>query len=478
MDPREELAPPPAARLPLGVKLGYASGDLGLNVYWQGISLFLFFFYTDVMGIPAWWAGFTIFIASVWDGITDPIMGGIADRTRTALGRYRPYLLYGAPILGVGFIVTFFAPEGLSEGSLIAYALVTHLVLRTLYTVVSVPYSALSARMTSDSAERGGLAGWRMQGAALGGLTTAFSTPLIVREFVRLSGGDPQLGWLYAAVAMAVVATLILWLCCAGTREPAEAPDAPVPAGGFGLSDLVTAAKMLGRNGPLVRVFLCIIMASLCLSMMSKTLIYWFKYAIGAEQAASLALALTPLVLLIVAPLWAMFAGRTSKRAAWMTGSAVALAGYLIFFALPMRESVNVYLAVAFIALGSSSFAVMFWAMLPDTVEYDQWISGERHEAKVFGFASFAQKAALGLNAFFLGVLLDVIGFVPNADQTEATLWGMKAVMSLIPALGVVAALIALWGYPIDKAYHADLKRKIAARAQGAAAPQPNGPGG
>jgi GPH family glycoside/pentoside/hexuronide:cation symporter len=308
-----------------------------------------------------------------------------------------------------------------------------------------------------------------MQGAALGGLTTAFSTPLIVQQFVRLSGGDPQLGWLYAAVAMAVVATLILWLCFSGTREPAEAPDAPAPTGGFGLSDFVTAGKMLARNGPLVRVFLCITMASLCLAMMSKTLIYWFKYAIGSEEAASLALALTPLVLLVMAPVWAMVAGRISKRKAWIAGCAIALTGYLAFFILPMRDAVSVYLGVAFIAVGSSSFAVMFWAMLPDTVEYDQWVSGERHEAKVFGFASFAQKAALGLNAFLLGILLDAIGFVPNADQTAETLWGMKAIMSLIPAVGVVATLVALWGYPIDTAYHGTLRRKISERAAASA---------
>ena len=465
MDPREQDAAPPSAKLGLGAKLGYASGDLGLNVYWQGVSLFLFFFYTDVMGISAWWAGFTIFIASVWDGITDPIMGGIADRTRTRMGRYRPYLLFGAPVLSLGFIVAFFAPDGLPETALIAYALVTHLILRTLYTVVSIPYSSLSARMTADSAERGTLAGWRMQGAALGGLTTAFSTPLIVQQFAALSGGDPRVGWLYAAAAMALVATLILWLCFFGTREPAEAPGAQSARANFGLSDLAVAARILRRNGPLVRVFLCIIMASLCLSMMSKTLIYWFKYAIGSEEAASIALALTPLVMLIVAPIWAMAAGRTSKRIAWMGGCVIALTGYLAFFALPMRESLNVYLALCFIAAGSSSVAVMFWAMLPDTVEYDHWIAGERHEAKVFGFASFAQKAALGLNALLLGVLLDVIGFTPNVEQSESTLWGMKAVMSFVPALGVAATLIALWGYPIDARYHADLKAKIAARA-------------
>ena len=280
--------------LPAWRKAGYASGDLGLNVYWQGISLFLFFFYTDVMGIPVWWAGFTIFVASVWDGITDPVMGAIADRTRTRRGRYRPYLLFGAPVLAVGFVAAFLAPPGLGSGALVAYALISHLVLRTLYTVLAIPYSALSARMTRDSTERGSLAGWRMQAAALGGLTTAFATPAIVQVMSSVSGGDPRLGWALAALVMGMTATAILWLCFATTIEPTETETAPVGRGP-GLHDVLTAAAMLRRNGPLAMVFVAIVMASLCLAMMSKTLIYWFKYAVGNEAAAGPALAVTPL---------------------------------------------------------------------------------------------------------------------------------------------------------------------------------------
>lgn len=453
-------------RLPAWRKAGYASGDLGLNIYWQGVSLFLFFFYTDIMGIPVWWAGFTIFIASVWDGITDPVMGGIADRTRTRRGRYRPYLLFAAPVLGVSFIATFFAPPGLPGWALVAYALVTHLVLRTLYTVIAIPYAALSARMTFDSAERGALAGWRMQAAALGGLTTAFSTPMIVQAMSAVSGGDPRLGWLLAAVVMALAATLIFWICYGATAEPADTEAAP-PGHGPGLNDIFIAAAMLRRNGPLVRVFIAITMASLCLAMMSKMLIYWFKYAIGNETAAGLALAVTPLVLLVMAPVWVAVAKSTSKRIAFMSGCAIGFAGYLGFFMLPMRDPLSVYLLLALIAVGVSAFAVMFWAMLPDTVEYDEWVSGERNEARVFGFATFAQKAALGVNALLLGILLDFIGFTPNAPQSESVLTGMKAIMALVPAAGAAVTLAALWGYPIDRAYHAGLRDKIAARISG-----------
>jgi len=447
-------------------KSGYALGDTGLNVYWQGISLFLFFFYTEVMGLSPGTAGFTVFVASLWDGLTDPWMGGIADRTRSRFGRFRPYLLWAPPLLALAFVLTFWVPEGLSPTLLPAYALLTHLLLRTLYTVVAVPYSALSARITQVSQVRASLAGWRMQGAALGGLTTAVATPWAVAKLVAMTG-DTRLGWLYAAILMAVIASCLFVLCFLSVREPVDA-EPRVPAGDnplfSGLRDIATGAAMLRRNGPLVRVLLAIVMASLCLTMLSKTLLYWFKYGVGNEAAAGIALAIGPMLLLVIAPLWARVAMRFSKRTAWLLGCAIAFPGYLAFYWLPMRDELSIYVCVGAIAVGTSAFAVMFWAMLPDTVEYDDWLCGERNEAKVFGFATFAQKAALGLNALFLGVLLDLVGFQPGAVQTDATLDGMKAIMTLVPVLGLVVTALALYRYPIDAVRHVELRRQIAAR--------------
>lgn len=444
-------------------KASYAVGDMGLNVYWQGMGLFLFFFYTDVMGLPARWAGITILVASIWDAISDVIIAGIADRTHTRIGRYRPYLLYAALPLGVGFMLAFFVPPGLSGTLLIAYALGSHLLLRTLYTLVSIPYSSLSVRMTTDSLERGILAGWRMQAAALGGLITAFATPSIVSFFTQASDGNTETGWLYAATAMALVATGLIWACFLGTKERLSGGVQSTPHSSL-RRDFSVALQMLYRNPPLRRVFICIMMSSLCLAMLSKTLLYWFKYAVGDEASAGLALAITPIVLLFMAPVWARLSVRVGKREAWLIGCAIALIGYIAFFIAPMRQPLVIYLTIAGIAVGSSAFAVMFWAMLPDTVEYDHAVSGERHEAKVFGFASFAQKAALGANAFFLGFLLDLIGFAPNQTQAASTLLGMKAIMSLVPALGVLITMLSLWNYRLNANEHKALLELIRKR--------------
>jgi GPH family glycoside/pentoside/hexuronide:cation symporter len=229
-------------------------------------------------------------------------------------------------------------------------------------------------------------------------------------------------------------------------------------------NDFVASIRVLQRNDPLRRVFFCIIAASLCLSMMSKTLLYWFKYAVENEAAAGIALATAAGVLILVAPVWALIAKRWSKRNAWRLGCLVAAIGYCAFLVLPMRSPTIIYLTIAFISLGTASFAVMFWAMLPDTVEYDEWLSGERHEAKVFGFASFAQKLALGGNAFLLGVLLDLIGFVPDTQQSTETLLGLKAIMTLVPLTGTLFTLWILKDYRIDAAFHRRITRELSDR--------------
>jgi GPH family glycoside/pentoside/hexuronide:cation symporter len=436
-------------------------GDLGLNIYWQGVGLFLFFFYTDVMKISPFWAGTTILIASLWDAVTDVWIAGAADRTETRFGRYRPFLLTTPPFLALSFTAMFYVPVNMSGTSLVIYALVTHLIFRTLYTCYAIPYSTLSVKIAPDSDSRGLLASTRMQAAAIGGLTVATGTPAIVAYFGNFTDTVSN-AWLLTACGMSLVATTVMWVCFFGTKE-GTILDSPNTHKGI-LSDLLTISLMLRRNEPLLLVFLCISLASLCLAMLGKTLLYWFKYSLNDEASAGLALVIGPLLLIACAPLWAAYSRRTSKHHAWRTGCAITVFGCLAFFALPMDTTLSVCLALGVIGIGTSSFAVMFWSMLPDTVEYDQWISGETHEAKVFGFASFAQKAALGLNAFFLGLLLDLVGFAPNLEQSEATLLGLKAIMTLIPAAGGIATYLILRRYPLDASLHTKIREELAAR--------------
>lgn len=445
-------------------RIGFAIGDCGFNIYFQGTSFFLFIFYTDVMGISPFWAGTAMFIAMFWDGITDPIMGGIADRTRSRWGRYRPYLLFGGPLLALSFSFTFYVPSGVDASTLVIYAVVTHLVFRTLYTVVNIPFSSLMARMTTDTNLRSSLAGWRMQFAALGGLTTVILTPQLV---AWLSVSNPKLAWFHTAIILSVLASVIFLICFQSTSEPDEDPNEPLPAAPSlktAVADVMMAGIMLKRNPALVRVFVGILMASLCLSMVSKNILYWFKYAVGDEKLGQIALFLPVLMLVIMAPIWVLVARRTSKRMAWLNGCCISILGYIAFFFTPQENGWLAVATLSFAAIGNSAFAVMFWSMLPDTVEYDQWKTGQRHEAKTFGFATFGQKAALGLNALILGILLEAAGFVANVPQSQHTIDSFRLIMTVIPIAGIIVTMLALRGYPIDAEFHQKMKDDIAAR--------------
>jgi GPH family glycoside/pentoside/hexuronide:cation symporter len=438
-------------------RLAFAGGDFAFNLFWQGSALFLMYFYTDVLGLSPALAGLIYLIAMVWDAVTDPIMGMIADRTRTRWGRFRPYILFGALPLAISYPLAFSAPD-LSETGLFWWALATHVWLRTCYTIVGVPFSSLQARITQDSDERTAFAGARMIGGALGGLTIAFATPTIVQAF----GGDERVGYFMAGCIAGVLALAFFLFCFFAMREPAD--DAPpAPWEGF-LREALAFVDILKTNKPLRQVFFMIVIASVAVAMFGKCMIYYFKYDLRQPENLTLALVLPAFMALLAAPVWVWVAKRTSKRTTFLLGAALAGCAYVAFFFNPLPSLISVLILIGVAGCGGIALGVAFWSMLPDTVEYGEAHTGVRHEARIVGFSTLAQKAALGVNALLLGATLELSGFVANAEQSEATLAAIRATMTLIPATGLALIAYVLWSYPINAAYHTQLKNMIAMR--------------
>lgn len=450
-------------------RLGYGAGDFGCNFYWQTISLFLYFYYTDVLGIAPALAGLSFAIASAYDAVADPVMGSIVDRSRWRRGRYRPFMLFGAVPLALSFAAMFYAPPA-SGAALVIYATLSHILMRTLYTVVNLPYLAMSASLTTDSAERATLAGGRMMFAAVAGMTIALFLPKAV---AALTGKVAQ-PYFVVAILIGMIATLMILLCVRNTREtPHDGLPEAGPCGQHRSSALAGTVRdfarfwrMLRTNGPLARVLGAIVVAAVALTMFSKCLLYWFKYGLHRPEMAPVALMLSVVAVALLAPLWVWVAQRYSKRAAWMAGSAIAAVGYLGFWLNDDMAMATQFGWIALIGVGTASFAVNYWAMLPDTVEFNEWKSGERNEAKVAGFAAFAHKAALAVNAVLLGQVLELAGFVANQPLGTSTLASIKAAMCLIPLAGVLCAVVLLWKYPITPAFHRRMVEDIARRRQ------------
>jgi glycoside/pentoside/hexuronide:cation symporter, GPH family len=443
-----------AVRLPLSSKLGWASGDFGFNIFWQALNLLMLPFYTDVLGLNAGAAGTVFLIASLWDGFADTVIGAIADRTRTRWGSYRPYLIFASPVLVVAFMLCFFTPEWPQLG-LFLYALLSQIFLRTAYSVVSIPYSSLSARISQDADERASMAGWRMTFAFAGGACVTFLMPRLIQYYGE---ADPTT-YVIAAGLAGVLSLPFFWLCFATTSEPERLVEANPR--GFSLAaaaeDFRISMAMVVKNGPLLRIFGCIIVSSLAFTMTNKCLVYYVTYYLDRKDLVSWIVPFALAMNLLFAPFWALVAQWTSKRKTWLIANMVSAVAYAAFYISPSRDPLIAAFFIGVISASNVAYQVLFWAMLPDTVEYNAWKTGQRHDAKVFGFASFAKQLALGLNGALLGSLLIAIGYVANQPQTEDTLWGLKAIMALVPLTGVGLSAILIWGYPLDQKMHAEI---------------------
>lgn len=448
MSARARAADP--TRLGWPRKIGYAAGDFGLNLFFTFSTLFLLYYYTDVLGLSATTGGLIIMVALVWEGFFDPLMGVMATRTRSRFGRYRPYLLYGALPLCLSF-VAMFVPTGLSGASLAAYAFVTHLLFRTAYTVVGIPYISLSAEMSRDSHERSEIAGARMLFAMTCGLTLAAVT-------LPLSGalGGGQRGFFGLSIVYAVVALAIFLICFSATRETAgHRSDAPT------LGDMV---RMLRTNRPLLLLLVATVLNSIGSTLAAKTLLYYLKYDVGAEAAVTPALTIATACAAVSIPLWVMITARSSKRTVWLCGAVIAIANSLIFYVLAPRVEPLLWIVLGTGGIANGASYLTFWSMVPDTVEYGEWKTGVRAEGAIYGLVSLTQKVALGVGVGMLGILLDAIGYRANAVQDATTLHGIRILLTLTPAALSLGVALLIWFYPIDRPFHAKLTGILADR--------------
>ncbi|HTM83135.1 MFS transporter [Asticcacaulis sp.] len=434
-------------------KISYGSGDFGFNLYWTTISAFLLIFYTDSFGLSAAAAGTMLLTTKLVDAFADPIMGAVADRTRTKWGRFRPWLLWAAVPLAASGVLTFTTPDLDSTAKLI-YAYATFALMMVIYSIINIPYGALSGVLTNDPQARTQLNSFRFVGGFLGGTFVTFMTPKLVKA---LGGANEVLGWqltmtLYGVIACGLFATLFLT-----ARERVEPIAEKAVSPWKDIGDLL-------QNRPWLIMFVLALVVMVTISTRMGASAYYIKYYVGKPEQTAAFLTVYGMALAVgslITPLLTRFIDKRRLLIILMV-----LVGILssAFFFIPKDQIGLMYGLQIAIGLCLGPKSPLTFSMYADCADYNEYKTGRRATAMTFAAATFSQKLGGALASFVIGSVLASLGYVANQAQSGASQTGIVLLISIVPgALALIAAVI-MYFYNLTDARLADIQTVLAER--------------
>jgi glycoside/pentoside/hexuronide:cation symporter, GPH family len=428
-------------------KIGYAVGDLACNLVFQTISIFLLFFYTDIFGISAAAASTLFLVARLWDAINDPIMGSIVDKTHTRWGKFRPYLLFGAFPFALFGILCFSTPDFSATGKLI-YAYVTYIALGMIYTVVNVPYGALTSAITQDPKERTSLSSIRMLFALAGGLAVSMGIPSLSRLF---GGDDVAKGYQMSMGLFSIIAMLLLLVTFATTKERYSSTSSPK-------TSLAETIKMLKDNRPLLILSGIFIVIFGNNTISGAVGIYFFRYVLQDAALFGLYMTVSLLVMMVGLLIIPLLLKKLTKKQILYLGLSIALFKHLscLSTSLPIIFTGNVIGSIGF------GFVIgLLWGLVPDTIEYGEYTRGVRAEGMIYAIIGFAFKVGMALGGLVPGFVLQASGYVPDAVQSTSAIMGIRTLMAVVPVALLLVAIFGLRFYTLDEKTYASIIEKL-----------------
>jgi GPH family glycoside/pentoside/hexuronide:cation symporter len=436
-------------------KLIYGVGDVGNAVVNSALQFFLMIFYTDAALVAPALAANALLVGKVWDAINDPLFGWLSDRTTSRFGKRRVYMIFGALPLALSIMLLWFVPRELPDVWAFVWIAFTFMLFDTLWTMTNVPYYALTAELTDDYDERASLTAFRMVLGVPAYIVGAALTPVIVGLFVIKRTGYGAIGIIYGILAAAA-----LLIAAAGLRERkkiSESKSQTAPLRAF----LATFA-----NKPFVRLIVAYLVANVAFALVKTLLAYFLTYQLGMEDQVPIVMFLLLLFVGLFLFPWKKVSDRLNKGPAYAAGLALGGLAVAATFFLPHQPTVWVYVIAIVAGIGFSAQWVFPWAMVPDVVEYDRLETGEHRGGMYYGVWGLATKISDALGIAASGWVLQLFGYVPNVAQSTRTLLGIRLFFGPVPAVFFVLALPLLIWYPITRASHAEMRRRLEAAGQ------------
>jgi len=445
-------------KLTLGSKFKYGLADLGFALITSAIQFFLLFYYTDVAGINPALAGLALMVGKLtWDAINDPLFGYWSDRARSRFGRRRIFMLIGAVPLGISAWIMFSLPKGLTGMSAFLAVLFSFWLVDTFHTMTTTPYYAMTPELTRDYNERASLTSVRMIFSVVGYILGAALTTILAGIF-QGAGLNMQQAWSATGAifgAIAIITTLITTFSVKERPELAGEPSKIPP---------IKAVFTSFKNKPFIRLMLAFILSSFSFTVLTALVPYFITYQLEmGEQVSFVLLVMLVMIGIFIIPV-KMISDKINKGPAYALGLFIASVAVMTSFLFPHQPTALIYVVAAVAGMGFSAQWVCPWSMLPDVVEYDEKMTGERREGIYYGLWAFLTKFTSALGIAVSGWALGLFGYVPNVEQTTQALFGIRLFFSIVPAVVILISLPLLIWYPITRVKHAELVRELAER--------------
>ena len=441
-------------------KIGYALGDAAAGgITWKVMSIAFPFFFTNVFGLTVADTATLMLVARMFDVITDPLMGSLADRTRSRWGTYRPWLIFGAIPFGLIFALLLYTPDFGPVGKRI-YAYTLYLLMMAVYTAVNVPYGSLLGVMTDDDNEKNQFSSYRMVGAYAMGFVTLLSFPYLQ----KMVGGSNAHQYAVLGAGFGTLAAVMTLACGLMTRERLK----PVMAETFSMKQY---ADLL-RNKPWIYLTLIGICTNFFNGFRYAVAGYLLEYCLHGNVTISGLIInytvfmtfgeVTCMIFGALSPAFTRWAG--SKRRAFIIAAAICAVSSVLFFFLPMKPAyIWAMIAIVIItSVGIGFYSPLLWSMYADVADYATEKNGTSSTGLIFSSGTMSQKFGSAISGALVALLLGMAGFVSQTNEatgetvititnTEAVNQMIWAIFSLFPAAIVLIMIYLIYKYPIRK---------------------------
>ncbi|GAB3017986.1 MFS transporter [Niabella terrae] len=466
-------------------KLGYSLGDLAANLVFQTLMTYLAYFYTDIYGLQPDDASLIMLIVGLLAAFGfNPIIGALADRTRSRWGKFRPWILWTAVPLGIVALLAFTTPQFSYKGKLI-YAVITYSLLLLLYAANNLPYSALSGVITGDMKERNSLSAYRFVAVMFAQFfVQVFMLPIIETA----GGGDRARGIEIVMTWLAIIGTLMLLITFFTTRERII----PKPEQ---QSSLKEDFADLFRNRPWVIMLVLTTLVFITLAMKGGAYVYYFKNFVAADNLSQFvtpinhALAAIGLDFFGEDPVAAGFglfnaggiicmiigitfskslADKFGKRDVFAIALFISTLFILAFYFIPPQSVALIFLSQVLHGFFYGITIPLLWAMIADVADYNEWKTNHRATAIIFSAMMVGLKAGLSIGSALITSILDHYGYTPNtAVQSATAVEATKLLVSVFASIPFLIGVGLMFFYKIDKKTENEIEKTLKERRAG-----------